>query len=122
MEETKHEKACEVFDQRRRDREDDEDQHCDGVDWTSTDDGDLAEGCKDQWSHAVGEDVEGERERSVGRRHAEFFDHSAFAGGVNRGAAVDGERIGADEPGDKAALAIRPILRVCGIVCRIPVY
>ena len=59
LEETEHEKACEVFDQRGWDGKDDKDEHCDGVDWTSTDNGDFAERCKNQWSHAVGEDVEG---------------------------------------------------------------
>ena len=46
LKETEHEEACEVVDQSRWDGEDHEDQHCDGIDWTSTDDGDFAEGRK----------------------------------------------------------------------------
>ena len=62
LEETEHEEACKVLDQGRGDGENDEQEHCDGVDGASTDDGDLAERGKNQWSYAVGEDVEGERE------------------------------------------------------------
>lgn len=97
LEETEYEEACEVFDQSGWDGEDDEDQHCDGIDGTSTDYGDFAEGRKNQWAHAVGEDVEGEREGSIGWRDTEFLDDAGFAGRVDCGAAVDGESVGANE-------------------------
>lgn len=121
MEETEHEEASEVFDQGCWNGEDDEDEHCDGVDRTSTHDGNLAEWGKNQRSYAIGEDVEGERERSVGWGDAELLDNAAFARGVNCRAGIDGECVGADDHGYEAALAIGPILGVCCIVRCVPV-
>lgn len=46
LQESKHEEACEIVDQSGWNGDDHEDEHCDGVDRTSTDDGDFAEGGK----------------------------------------------------------------------------
>ena len=121
LEETEHEEACKVFDQSGWDGEDEEDEKGDGVDWTPADDWDFTERCKNQWAYAVGEDVEGERERCIGWGDAKFFDDAGFTRGVDCGAGVDGEGVGADYQGHKEALAVGPILWVCCIVRCVPV-
>ncbi len=121
LEEAEDEEAGEVLDEGRRDGQDDEDEHRDGVDGAAADDGNFAQGGEDERAHAVGEDVEGEGEGGVGGGDAEFGDDAGFAGGVDGGAAVDGKGVGADEGGDETALAVGPVLGVGWIVGRVPV-
>ena len=122
LKESQHKEASEILDQSRWDGQDDEDEHCNRVNWTSADNRDFAEGRKNQWSYAIGEDVEGEGKRRIGWGDAELFDDAGFARGVNRGPAVDGERIDADEQGNKATLTVGPVLGIGRIVCRVPVH
>ena len=57
LEETKDKEAGEVVDESGGDGEDDEEEECDGVDGTSTDTGNFAQGGEEKRSNTVGKDV-----------------------------------------------------------------
>lgn len=121
LDETEDDEAGEVADQRRRDGQDDEEEHGNDVDRVPPDPGDLAQGREDEGPDAVAQDVHAQAERGDDIADAELGDDAGDGGDVDGGGGVDDEGVEADEQGEQEALPVGPVVWVGLVVGVVPV-